>query len=503
MNPGAAACLGEGLALLLACQPGAALLRLREAWALDPTSPDTAATLGFALSRLGREREAAVCYRQALALDPLHPAALCNLGELARAGGDLPRARSLLAAAAAAQPGLAEAHSNLGLVLVAQGEIEPAIDSIERAVGLQPGFAAAWSNLAHACLEAGRAGRAVEAGRRAVHLAPLSAEAHWNLGLALGASGRQRAAIASLRRALALDPGNARIHWNLALALLGSGQWREGWQEWEWRFAAGRSRPLPGVAPRLTAGDTVAGQTVALYSEQGLGDTLQFLRYAQALERAGARVDLAVQEPVAALLTDCRVPFARIRVNRPGENATEACFEAGLLSLAGIAGTRVSNVPPPGPALELPSGERARWHEWAAGRPRPLTGFAWRGNPSHPADRFRSLPDDAAAGIAAALGPHLVSLQLDAGSPARTLTATAALIAELDLVITADTMVAHLAGLVGTPVWILLAATADWRWLSGRDSTPWYPRARLFRQQRPGDWSGPVEAVCSAIAAEG
>lgn len=495
MTGPAAAPFGEALALLQLGRPGEAVFRLRAAFSLEPASADIAAALGFALGQLGRAQDAAACYRQALAFDPAHPAALCNLGELARGEGDFARARDLLSAAIAVRPDLAEAHSNLGLVLAAQGEITAAAAALERSVELRPEFADGWSNLANVLIEAGRPEDAISAGRRSARLAPGSAAAWWNLGLAERAAGRLVPAIASLRRALVLAPDNAMTHWNLALALLAAGVWREGWAEWEWRFAAGRARPLAPGVPVLTAGDCVEGKRIALYSEQGLGDTLQFLRYAWALSRAGACVDLAVQEPVARLLAACGTPFTRVRVNDGSAPPQPPDFQASLMSLAGIAGTRVSNVPPPLPVLEIPASVRARWHEWASKRSRPLVGFAWRGNPLHPADRFRSLSDDAAREIIRLLGDGYVSLQLDGGSPARDLVETAALIAELDQVISADTMIAHLAGLIGTPVRILLSAAPDWRWLTGREDSPWYPRARLIRQTRIGDWGPVIEDI--------
>lgn len=501
MNAAAAVRFGEALALLGVGRTEAAVFGFRQAHALDPDSADIIAALGFGLARLGRNAAAAACYRQALALDPRHPAALCNLGELARGQGDLERARSLLSAAVAADPGLAEAHSNLGLVLRAAGEAGEAARALERAVELRPEFADGWSNLAGALIDLDRVEEAVEAGRRATRLAPQSAAAHWNCGLAFGAAQRMTASIASLRRAVALEPANAMARWNLALALLAAGQWREGWSEWEWRFAAGRSRPLPAGAPLLRSPD--AAGSVAVYSEQGLGDTLQFLRYAWALERAGARVDLAVPEPVARLLALGRAPLSRIRVNDGSPPPEGAAFEAGLMSLAGIFGARVSRVIAPAPPLALPDPMRARWRDWAAARPRPLVGFAWRGNPRHPADRQRSLPEAVTGEIARLLGRRMVSLQLDAGCPAEDLANTAALIAELDWVISADTMIAHLAGLLGKPAWILLAAAPDWRWLRGRADSPWYPRARLFRQSRAGDWSPVLGEIAEAIGRAG
>lgn len=499
MTGSAAAPFGEALALLQEGRPEEAVFRLRHAHSLAPASADITAALGFALAQLGRARDAAACYRQALAFDPLHPAALCNLGELARGEGDFARARELLSAALSVRPDLAEAHSNLGLVLGAQGEIEAAAAALERAVELRPEFADAWSNLANIRIESGRVEEAIEAGRRAARLAPGSAAAHWNLGLAERAAGRLESAIASLRRALVLAPDNAMTHWNLALALLAAGQWREGWAEWEWRFAAGRARPLPTGVPVLTAGDRVEGKRIALYSEQGLGDTLHFLRYAWALERAGARVDLAVQEPIARLLRACGSPFTRVRVNDGTPPPEAVDFQASLMSLAGIAGTRVSNAPGPAPVLELAADVRARWREWASRRARPLVGFAWRGNPLHPADRFRSLSDDAAGEIIGMLGDRFVSLQLDAGSPTRDLVETAGLVAELDQVISADTMIAHLAGLLGKPTLILLSASPDWRWLTTREDSPWYRPARLIRQTKLGDWGSVLAGIRGAV----
>ena len=490
--------LREGLALLDGRDAAQALFRFRRAHAFDPASADAAAAMGYSLGLMARHREAAICYREALRLDPDHPAALTNLGDLLRSEGRLAEAGQLLERALAAGPALLpQAASNLALVRQAEGREADAELLLQQAVSVAPGFAAAWSNLASVRAGRGDADGAAEAARRAIGEAPAGASGHWNLGLAERMAGRLPSSVASFRRALAISPLDPVLHWNFALSLLAAGQWREGWREWEWRFDAGMARPLPPWPPRWD-GKPPLGRTIAVRAEQGLGDTIQFLRYVPLLAAAGASVALEVQRPLEPLL---EVNGWLGASARPGE----AALQVPLMSLPGLFGTRQGSVPSPRRYLRAgPAG--TRWAEWLERLPRPRVGICWRGNPANPADRFRSMPDRIAARIASYAGASFVCLQ--AGSdpppgavrpPERSIADAAAIVANLDLIVAADTMIAHLAGALGRPVWIALSGYADWRWMTRREDSPWYASARLFRQPRLGDWDAVAGAILSAL----
>lgn len=470
LTEGAARHFAAGLELLGQNEPKLAMFAFREANRLAPDSADAVVALGYALGRMDAVEQAAACYREALRLDPGHVAALTNLGEVLRCRGDLAGAGRMFERALATDPGLVEAMSNLALVRQSSGDPAGAEELLRRAIARRPGFADAWWNLASALMDSDRAGEAAQAAATSAELAPGRAEGHWNLGLAHSMLGGMAPSIACFRRALALAPDNALLHWNYALALLAAGRWSEGWEEWEWRFRAGVARPLPPGPPEWLGGDP-AGKTILVHGEQGLGDTLMFFRYAQELARRGATVLVDAQprlEPLFALQEGV-------------SHAGEPTHQVRIGSLPRLFGTRVGSIPPQSP-LVVPAALRHRWAAWLEQFPRPRIGFCRMGNPAYKRNRFRSLPDGVLPGF------PFIGLDLGAVPEADNLLDTAALISGLDLVVTVDTMVAHLAGALGKPVRILLSHYADWRWLVDRDDSPWYPTARLHRQPTPGDW---------------
>ncbi len=462
--------LTAGLELLGRDEPNRAVFAFREANRLAPDSADVVAALGYALGRLHAVEQAAACYREALRLDPGHIAALTNLGEVLRSRGDLDGAERLFARALETEPALVEALSNLALVRQSSGDPAGAEALLRRAIALRPGFPDAWWNLASALMDVDRVAEAAAAAAASVELAPNRAEGHWNLGLAHSMLGGMAPSIASFRRALALAPDSATLHWNYALALLAAGQWSEGWEEWEWRFRAGVAQPLPSGPPEWMGGDP-AGRTILVRGEQGLGDTLMFLRYAQELARRGATVIVDVQPRLRELVA------LQPGISRSGEPT----HQVSIGSLPRLLGTRVCSIPAQSP-LVVPAALCDRWAAWLERFPRPRIGFCRSGNPAYKRNRLRSVP------VGVEPGFPVVSLDLGGVPEADNLLDTAALVSGLDLVVTVDTMVAHLAGALGKPVRILLAHYADWRWLVGRGDSPWYPTARLLRQPGPGDW---------------
>lgn len=432
---------------------------------------------------------------RAASLEPHVPARhRAHAALLERAGGD--PARPALRALALA-PGDPEAGCLLGRVRLSAGDAGAASALLERAAADAPALADAWRALAVARRRLGRLAGALRAGRRLLALSPGAAVAWLNLGNALVEAGAAGSAERAFGRALARDPGLADAAWMQALARLALGRARAGWALHERRlerpfyarFVAWRrapewdGRPLDGA--------------LLVWAEQGLGDTIQFARFLPLAARRCAGLVLACQPELVPLLRRSAVAD---RVLSLDDAPPEAAAQAPLLSLPHRLGLAdAARVPPP--ALSVAQTPRP---------PGPLrVGLVWRGNAGNPLDRARSLPEAALGPLAAVPGIRLVALQkgvaptlpgVENGGPAD-IDGLAAALAGLDLLVSADTMPAHLAGSLGVPVWILLPRGADWRWGPAGEATPWYPSARLFRQTAPGDWAGPVGAVAAALAA--
>jgi hypothetical protein len=347
----------------------------------------------------------------------------------------------------------------------------------------------------------GRYGAAMDGPSRAAD----EAQALCDRGRALHEAGRHGEALAAFSAAVELLPASPRAHFFKGFTLLLLGRWDEGWREYAWRARLEPGTSLPGPA---WDGSALGGRTVLLEAEQGLGDTLQMLRYVPLAAARGGRVALAVPAPLRRLLEG--FPGV-VRLYGPGD-VLEYDVRAGLFALPGLFGTMPDTVPPPIAPLAIPmDSPAARPVRAVQGR---KIGLVWAGNPRHPNDRNRSCPLAALQPLLDVPGCRFFSLQLGAASgeaapfgerivalgPALAdMADTAAAIAALDHVITVDTAVAHLAGTMGKPCWLLLPAAADWRWLLERSDTPWYPQMTLFRQEGPGAWRDVVGRLASAL----
>jgi len=310
-----------------------------------------------------------------------------------------------------------------------------------------------------------------------------------------------------------IDPGIADAHWNRALAWLLTGNFAQGWPAYEWRWKTTQLTP-PSFPQPCWDGSPLAGRTILLYSEQGLGDTLQFIRFAPLVQQRAGRVIVLCQDSLLPLLAN----FPGV-AQVVGHDAPLPAFEvqAALLSLPGLLGTTLETIPASVPYLTVPTEliEQGRQHLSGAG---PFSvGIVWQGNPRHPKDRRRSVPLVAFEPLAQVEGVHLVSLQEGAGAEQLAALAgrfavqdvgsrlsgdwaeTAAVLQNLDLVICVDTALAHCAGALGVPVWLALPFAPDWRWLLGRPDSPWYPTMRLFRQDTSGDWQGVFARLAAAL----
>jgi hypothetical protein len=416
-------------------------------------------------------------------------------------------------AAFRALPDDAEALSNLGAVLNATQRHGEAEAACRGAIALQPGFWAAWGNLGTALHRQLRYGAAVAAYAEALRRNPADVNALTNLGVALTEQGRMEAALAVHAAAVALAPDNAAVRCNRALALLAAGDLKQGFAENEWRWQVPGMLPH-GVAGPCWQGEDPAERTILVHDEGGYGDTLQFVRYVPLLAARGARVVLRVQPPLVRLLA--RLPGVAAVLPR-GAEPPDYDFHCPMLSLPHCFATTLETVPARVPYLRADTARAATWRARLAGAGLRV-GLVWAGASrprmavAHAMDTRRSLPAGALAPLADIPGVRFVSLQKDHPLPDRPVLAdpmpecvdfadTAAVVAALDLVIAVDTAVAHLAGALGRPVWLLSRYDSCWRWLHGRRDSPWYPGLRLYRQPAPGEWAPSLREVAADLAA--
>lgn len=468
--------------------------------------------LAVSLRRLDRMAEAITHFRQALALDPRFADAHMNLGEALFALGELDESIACSQRALALRPDFPEALDNLGNALAEKRRFTEALACHQRAVALAPQLASAHNDLGHSLMENGRPEEAIVSFQRALALQPSLVRAQGNLAVTLAAMGRVDEALALYRQALAAQPDMAEIHWNYALLLLQLGQWEEGWREyeWRWRYAGFPSRRRNFSAPQWD-GTPAPGATILIHCEQGIGDAIQFMRYVPFVrERANAaRVIVECEASLARLLAQSGGWNAEIVARDGWDGARLPAFDLHLplLSLS-LALKQFAPLAMTSACLRSDPQLRDAWRE-RLGADRFRVGLVWAGNSKHKGDRRRSLALDQLDPLLRVPGVEFINLQVgtseipagvcDFSRHIADFADTAALIAELDLVITVDTAVAHLAGALGAPVWTLLPFVSDWRWGLGRDDTVWYPTMRLFRQRTPGDWREVIERVAAAL----
>lgn len=469
-----------GIVQLQAGRPEAAVAYLEKAVELSPTVGNHHSNLGLAYRRLRRGAESLACFQRALQC---------------------------------AAP-TATLYNNLALSLADAGREEEALAALDEALKLRADYASAHFSRARLLLSAGRMEEAQAGFLRAIELAPQDAEAHYLLGVTDYVLGRLDEALPCFQRAITLRGDFPAARANRALVWLAQGDFRRGWPEWEFRLACDSAVEYRRSEPRWD-GTSLAGRTLLLFPEQGLGDTLQFLRYVPLVARLGGTLKLGVQRPLLPLAA-CS-GFDRWLV-RPGEEAT-CDLQCPLLS---VPGTLVDFPREPyweGPYL-APDGRLVT--AWES-RVRAIDGFkvgiVWAGSPENSQERFRAVPLHAFAPLAEVPGVRLVSLQKGPGSEQiaaepelrvidwsdeldethGAFMDTAAVIRHLDLVISVDTSVAHLAGGMGAPVWLLLQWSPDWRWPRTGHETAWYPTMRIFRQQKYNDWSGALGEVAEEL----
>jgi tetratricopeptide (TPR) repeat protein len=478
---------------------------------------------GLVFYELGRLAESLTSYDRAVAADPNLAEAWFSRGVLLKRLGQKDEALASYDRAIAVQDEYAEAHFNRGNLLHELGRRDAALASFERAIAIRPHYAQAHCNRAVILQEVNQLAEALASLDRAIDIEPAYTEAHLNRGVVLHELQRLDAALASYDKAIAIDPEFPEAHFYRSLTLLLAGDFERGWVDHEWRSRCkGASKvqeasQAPQWHSRKT--ESLAGKTVLLRAEQGLGDTIQFCRYATAVAELGATVILEVQRPLMSLLAGLE---GASRVIGQGDALPGFDHQCTLMSLPLAFGTTVSSVPAAVPYLRSSAEKLDFWKEKLGDRRKARVGLVWSGGfragrpELWPVNDRRNIP---LAKLAPLRHADIEFISLQKGRPAESELAeltyvgwdgpaltdfspllndfsdTAALIEQLDLVISVDTSTAHLAGALGKPVWILNRFDSCWRWLTQRTDSPWYPTARLYRQERASDWDGVVERV--------
>ena len=518
---------------------------LQRAAQLRPLDGNVQCYLGAMLTTLGRLGEAEHCLRHAVQLAPNHVEAHHNLAAVLARQGNLGAAIDHLRCAATLAPNDARMHFSLGFALAEQKQFAEAIAHYRRVLELDVSNAAAHNNLGAALHTLGTTAEAAQCFRRAIELRPNLTSAYTNLAAALVARDDLAGAEACFRRAIELDerladanrslgtmlvlqarpaeavdcymcaialkPDWAEPHVELATTLFLTGRWTEAWPHYEWRFEPIGAK-LPLAQPRWR-GEPLDGRTILLHSEQGLGDALQFVRYAPLVKQRGATVIVECQPQLASLLATC--PGVD-RVSRRWEPLPPFDTYIQLLSLPRFFGTTPDNIPAEIPYLRPPAELVEHWRAELRAPSKLKVGIAWQGSKGNSLDSVRSIPLDHFGSLARNERIQLYSLQMGDGREQLARLAgdwpivdladrlgdfenTAAIVKNLDLVITCDSAPAHLAGALGVPVWIALRQVPDWRWMLDRADSPWYPTARLFRQTSRGDWPGVFRQIDEAL----
>ena len=528
---------------------------------LNPNFPEAHHNLGTALKEKGELDAAINAYSKAIELDPNDPDTHYNLGITFKAQGDLNAAVAAYNIAIQLKPNFTDAHNNLGIALKEQGDLNAAVSAYNTAIQLNPNFTDAFNNLGNALKAQGDLNAAISSYKNSLQLEPNNPETHNrigialqekedieaaivcfntalqlepnhpdthnNLGVALQQQGYVDAAIISFSAALQLEPNDPVIHWNSSQSMLLGGDYKNGWEKYEWRFKK-EERPaqlhvIPSCIKWNEGVPLEQAEQLLLVTEQGLGDTLQFMRYATTLRKKGISISFCAQPKLHSLIQASGIDQSPLTPEKANQ-VTEGKW-IPLLSVPRHLGVSPDNPVITMPYIKTTDELTAKWAGILGAKENPVIGINWQGSPTAEKSvvrgvlRGRSLALETFAPITSNGQISLLSLQKGFGSEQLETCSfkhrfvscqgqvndvwdfleTAAIIANCDLVITSDTSVAHLAGGMGKTTWLLLQKVPDWRWGLDGDSTFWYPSMRLFRQKERGNWNEVMERVAEAL----
>lgn len=468
--------------------------------------------LGVLSHQLGQHRDGIDLIKRSL---DAHPCSSYynNLGEVYRAARQFDQAGAAFSKAVELDPHNASARNNLGAFLLFRGQYQAAQKELEKAIELDPRNAQACNNLGNVFQRTGRFNCAETMFKRAIELNPRLSPAYANLSTLFSATGRLPEAFDCSEKLLKLSPADPAAHLLSANLHLLTGQFQRGWEEYEWRFRGSQNLSRSSDKPRWTGQDP-AGKRILLHAEQGFGDTIQFIRYVPIIESLGAQVIVECQAELIDLFTG--VGGADLFPAGGADHSFD--YIVPLLSVPLALQGRFAAIPNCVPYLQPDPARKEKFRNYIRkDSARLRCGLVWAGRPTHEKDRERSCNLAQLQPLAALKDVIFYSLQkgeaaaeanddqnnlhlVDLTGELHDFADTAALIANLDLVLSVDTAPAHLAGALGKPVWVMLAFAADWRWMLDRDDSPWYPTMRLFRQKNPGDWNELVQRVVHAMA---
>jgi tetratricopeptide (TPR) repeat protein len=503
------ACYNLGIALKEKGDIEAAIHAFQKASQLNPTSSDVLNNLGLSFHEQGKFDEAITYFQKALQLHPDYTLAMNNLGLTLHEKGEHDEAIQTFQEVITREPDDAYAYYNLGIVFMKQQQHDKAIEAFQTTIKKDPNFENAYYNMGIAFSEKGQLDNAIHLYQQTLRVNPSRPDVYNNLAIAYEEKGDIGNAIPYFKKAVELTPEDAEIHWNLSLALLLSGDLLNGWKEYQWRFGINDFRKNLFLRP-LWNGSDITGKTLLIHSEQGFGDTLQFIRYASLVAERGAKVIVQCPRELVSLLRSVEGIWTVIAF---GEELPEFDVHCPLLSLPFIFGTTIETVPSKIPYIIADPLSVQRWEgELLNDKERIKIGLVWAGGAKNKNDKHRSLLLTEFTSLAGFEDIIFYSLQkgdaaiqtstvpegmrlIDYTEELEDFSDTAALIQNIDLIISVDTAVAHLAGALGKPVWTLLPFVPDWRWMLNREDTPWYPTMRLFRQPSPGNWESVMQKL--------
>ena len=542
----AAAYYNLGMAFQEKCELDRAILYYRRAIELDPDSALAYCNLGAVFQKRNEFDRAIPYYKKALELDPLLVKASYNLGSVLQEKGELEKAITFYQKALKLDPSFADAWNTLGSALQEKGQLDEAIGYYRKAIECDPNLMDAYYNIGKVLMEKGQPDEAIDHYQKALQLNPDSSEAHNNLGFSLLEKGQSDEALSHFRKAISLNPNFAEAyynlalyhqdrnllheailyyekaiqyrpdfvdaHWNMACALLLSGNIERGWKEYEWRWKLKGHRASNISGPRWDGSD-ISGQTILLHAEQAFGDTIQFIRYATLVAECGAKVIVQAPKELVRLLGNVH---GIEEVVAYGKQLPEFDLHCPLLSLPLVFGTDLGSIPAQIPYINVNASLSQKWRDrLQCDSSRLKIGLVWTGRIKAERERRRSCTPDLFSSLTQFEDTTFYSLHkgegiqqanalpkdiklVDYTEELNDFLDTAALAVNLDLIISIDTAVAHLAGALGRPVWTMLPYVPDWRWMLDRRDSPWYPTMRLFRQPSSGNW----EAAISDVARE-
>ncbi|HTW95835.1 MAG TPA: tetratricopeptide repeat protein [Tepidisphaeraceae bacterium] len=482
----------------------------RQVLAQHPRNSDAHHLLGMVMHQAGKQEQAEKLIRQAIAIDPTFPQYHNNLGAVLVSSDKLDQATQAFQTALRLQPDYPDALSNLAMTRRQAGDSAAAVELLKKSLAISPNVPAIMVNLAASLNDLLRCEESIEVCKAVLRIDPRNTEIALNYGIALRLLERHEEAMNVYEGALRLRPDYLDAHWNLAHIQLSLGDFRRGWKSYEWRLKRKGWSGHPRFGQPRWTGEELGGKRILLHAEQGIGDCIQFLRYVPMVAQRGGRIIVACHKPLVRLLTG---QLGIEEVWPEYDKIGQFDHYCALMSLPMVFDTVVETIPRNVPYLSCDSELAARWKEKLGDRHGEFrVGIVWAGRPEHNHDRWRSLRLEQFAPLASVKGVRFFSLQKGmAAAQARTpppamdlvdwtedlhdFADTAALLAQMDLVIAVDTAVAHLAGAMGKPVWVLLPRVADWRWMLDRSETPWYPTMRLFRQEQHGNWQPVLRQV--------